>query len=231
MADNPQALTVGGGSGMSQAFVRQGQVDWIAFENTIYSASLAMMQQMANAGILPVTHGAGLAIASQFRISPDGKRRMDEAVQDLRCFKGFESVLYFGFGLHSFVRALSQTPIGINCIALCSCLADCHSTGLSASILKELWRELKFPEEFEPAQSQFLALTEVCAGVVAATPFSSVLLSMLEPKYRTAHKSNRYAAASNARDTAAALSAIFGLSTGELVQSLTGESEIQNLLD
>lgn len=216
MADNPQALTLGGNI-MNQAFVQQGEVDWVAFGNTIFSASLAMMQRMANAGIQPVTHGAGLAIASQFKLSADGKRRMDEALKDLRCFQGFESVLYFGFGLQSFVRVLSQTQIGINCVALCACLADCHSSGLSASILKELWRELDFPEEFEPAQSQFLALIKACAGVVAETPFSSILFLMLEPKYRTAHKSERIPKASNARDTAAALKAIFELSTGKFL--------------
>lgn len=223
MAVSTQALTLGGESSMNQAFVQQGQVDWAVFGNTIFSASLAMMQRMANAGIQPVTHGAGLAISSQFKLSADGKRRMDEAVKNLRYFKGFESVLYFGFGLQSFIRILSQTQIGINCIALCACLTDCHSGGLSASILKELWGELEFPEEYEPAHSQFLALVKACAGVVAETPFSSILFLMLEPKYRTAHKSD-LAIASNARDTAAALKAIFGLSTGKFFNSLAAES-------
>lgn len=214
MVENAQALAQGGGIGINHAFIQHGQVDWSTFANTVFTASLSMMQRLANAGIQPITHGAGLAIASQFRLSADGKQRMDDAIKNIRYFKGFDNFLFFGFGIQSFVRVLSQSQIGINCIALCSCLADCHSAGLSASILKELWRELDFPEEFEPARSQFLALVEACAGIVAATPFASILFLMLEPKYRTAGKSNRYALASNARDTAAALKALFGLSTG-----------------
>ncbi len=175
-----QALTIGnaGDGGRSPGFVQQGQVDWVAFGRTIYSASLATMQRLASAGIQPVTHGAGLALASQFQLSELGRRRMDEALQNLQSYPGFERVIYFGFGVQSFVRTLAESQLGVNCLALCSCLADSHSSDMVAWTLAELWNVLEFPADFEPSHQQFLALVKCCAGVVATTSFGTTISIM-----------------------------------------------------
>lgn len=160
-------------------FVQQGQVDWVAFGNSIYSASVATIQRLASAGVQPPTHAAGLALACQFRLSDLGQRRMDEALQNLKSFPGFEGILHFGFGIQSFVRLLGETQHGINCIALCSCLVDAHDAGTAAGVLKELWHVLEFPEEYEPAYAQFYALVKACSGVVSASTFGSTMSIML----------------------------------------------------
>lgn len=55
------------------SFMQQGQVDWVAFGNTMWSASTAMLQRFASSGIQPVTYGAGLALAGQFKMSNLGR--------------------------------------------------------------------------------------------------------------------------------------------------------------
>lgn len=210
MSDS-QALTIGN-FGDRLGFAQQGQVDWVAFGNTVYSASLATMQRLASAGVQPVTHGAGLALATQFRLSEVGRRRMDEALQNLKAFPGFERVLYFGFGVQSLVRLLGETQPGINCLALCSCLADSHDEKLAAYVLKELWEVLEFPREYEPAYAQFLALIKACSGVVATTTFGAAVTIMLGDIRK--RRKNNLLETGNPKSVAKVLNGLFKLSNG-----------------
>ena len=213
MSSPIQALILGGdGANANPAFVQQGQVDWVSFGNTVYSASLATMQRLASAGIQPVTHGAGLALASQFRLPEIGRRRMEDALQKLKVFYGYERILYFGFGVQSFVRLFQQSQMGVNCIALCSCLADYHSEELVAWTLMELWRVLKFLEEFEPSHVQFRALVKACSGVVASTTFGATISVMLGRSQTSWYLG--YGTASGAKDIANVLDGLFKLSRG-----------------
>ena len=57
-------LLVGHGTHASDpSFMQQGQVDWVSFGKTVYQASFAVLQRLAAAGVQPVTHGGGLALA------------------------------------------------------------------------------------------------------------------------------------------------------------------------
>lgn len=125
MANN--AVQIGGASGVS-SFQQQGQVDWVAFSSTVYSASLAVMKRLADSGIQPLTYGAGLALATRFQLSEDGNRRVEEAVAQLRAYRGFEGVLWFGFGQKSFVRLLAEQQAGVNLLTLCACLGEAYGS-------------------------------------------------------------------------------------------------------
>ena len=143
----PQPLQIGSAwHDGSPNFVQQGQVDWIAFGNTVWSASAAVLQRFASSGIQPMTFGAGLALASQFRMSDGGRERMDQAMQRLRGVPGFGRILWFGFGYQSFVKLMGESQLGLNTVALCSCLAEVHSEELVARVLAELWKLNHFPE-------------------------------------------------------------------------------------
>ena len=72
------------------------------------------------AGSQPVTHEAGLALATRFQLGENGSRHVDEALSQLKQYHGFENVLWFGFGYKSFVRLLADSQLGVNCIALCA---------------------------------------------------------------------------------------------------------------
>ena len=124
MPDRTLQVSLTGQSPANPSFVQQGQVDWVAFGNTVFSASLSIMQRLAGAGVQPITYCGGLALGSRFKIGEVGRRRMDEALQNLRGVAGFDDILYFGFGVTNVVRHLAETQVGVNCIALCSCLAD-----------------------------------------------------------------------------------------------------------
>ena len=235
------AVQIGSGwRGENPSFVQQGQVDWVAFGNTIWSASAAVLQRFAAAGIQPVTYGAGLVLASQFQLDRLGHWRMVKAVESLRAVPVLENLLWIGFGYQSVVRTMGESVAGLKSLALCACLTEVHSEEFSAWVLSELWQVSGFPDEFEPSYTQFLALVKVSAGVVSATEFSTILDTMLgdqiwrQPSDSTSGYEegevsgveDGVLAASSAKDLANALHGLFMVSRGDVETIvITGGSE------
>ncbi len=126
-------------------FSQQGQVDWVAIGNSVFSMSYSILQRFADAGIQPLTHHAGLAISTQFKLSEKENQRVRDALDDLRISYGFESVLWFGFGHRSFLRLLTERELEANCAALCACLGETYGTPKAAELLQVLWEVNDFP--------------------------------------------------------------------------------------
>jgi len=165
---------------------------------------------------------ASLVLAGQFNLNTLGRRRMDEALKTLHSQTGFNKLLFFGFGYQSFVQVMADTQLGINCVALCSCLAEAHSVELAAWILAALWKEYDFPDQYEPSHAQFVALVKARAGVLARSPLSRTIdLMMTREELR---QRNQYGArgslASGATDTAKALRGLFQISN-DTVERIT----------
>ena len=162
-----------------QGFMQNGQVDWVAFANSLWSTSSVVLQRFSSAGVQPITFGAGLALASQIRLGRLGNQRMHSAIEDAQGFGGMEKLLFFGFGARSFLRVMADTQLGVNCIALCASLAELHSEHASAWILEELWKIHGYPLEYLPSHSQLTALVKACSGVLIRTEFSAIPDRML----------------------------------------------------
>ena len=226
----PRALQIGPAwqNGVPD-FAQQGQVDWVAFGNTIWSVSAAMLQRFAGSGIQPVTYGAGLALASRFRMSNGGRRRMDQTMQSLRGVPGLDKILWFGFGHQSFVKMMGDNQLGLNCVALCSCLTEVHSEETAARVFEGLWELNKFPVNYEPSHTQLLALVKACSGVVSRSGFGKDLDAMTgHGRWRFGRNRayNSVLKASNASDIARALDALFQITRGEVETiTLLGQNE------
>lgn len=154
---------------------------------------------------------------------------MDQAMQSLRGVPGLGKILWFGFGYQSFVRMMGETQLGLNTVALCSCLTEVHSEETAARVLAELWKLDSFPEEYEPSHSQFLALVKACSGVVTYSAFNSKLDDMTGNGRWRFGRNYQYLLslkASNASDIARALHALFQITRGKVERiTLLGENE------
>ena len=213
---SPNSLQIGSaGQDGVPSFVQSGQIDWVAFANSTWLSSTATLQRFASAGVQPVTFGAGIALASQFQLGQIGNQRMDDALKSIAGFWGYEKLLWFGFGVRSFVRVMSDTQLGINCIALCSCLAEVHSEDASAWILEELWKTLDYPSQYSPSHAQFVTLIKACAGVITKTAFSSVVDCVLG---HAIESKKLLPMVSDPSDVAKALQGIFQISTGKFAR-------------
>ncbi|KAL8894078.1 MAG: hypothetical protein Q9192_004640 [Flavoplaca navasiana] len=161
----PSDTRIGGpAEGDSAVFAQNGQVDWVAFGQSIWSTSSVTLQRFASAGVQPITFGAGLAIASAFTLDRVGKERMHSAMENLQGFWSFEKLLYFGFGARSFLHVMADAQSGVNCIALCSALSEVHNEHTAAWILDELWKLYGYPQQFLPSHAQLTALVKACSG-------------------------------------------------------------------
>lgn len=212
--------------GGNPPFMQQGQVDWVAFGNTIWTASSAVLQRFAAAGIQPVTYGAGVVLFSPMRLDRVGQSRMEKAIRSLSSISAFGKALWFGFGYQNFVHTMAETVAGIKCLAICACLAEAHTEALAAWVLAELWRVSGFHEDYEPSHSQFLALVKASAGVISRTEFSRIMDKMLGDQLwrqplrgsfsdlEAADVDEGILEASNAKDLAYVLHGLFKVSRG-----------------
>ena len=183
---------------------------------------MAMVQRLAEAGVQPMTHGAGLALGSRFKLGRIGQSQMENALSDLKGIAGFKEKLFFGFGVKSSVNMLSDTRLGMNCIAICSVLSEVHSESMAARVLAQLWKTSDFPAEYEPSHAQFLALVKVCSGVITRTHFSErvgfLVSNMLNHTTPMSSSTKFLRGAADPKDVAEALEGLFKLSRGETKQ-------------
>ena len=200
-------------------FVTQGQVDWVAFGNTVVSASLTVFQRLSGAGVQPVTQYACIALAIRLRLGQNGRQRIEEALQRVSGTFSYDQVLYFGFGSQSLIRILQETESGFNLIALCTCLTDTHSEAMSARILGALWDIENYPAEYKPSQSQFIRVLKACSGISLVTTFGStvdIMLGDLQSQNRGDAREMSIPMAAATEDVARVIQALFRLSRGEL---------------
>ena len=220
----PDALEIGGPVAQnSPSFMQNGQVDWVAFGNSIWSTSSFVLQRFASAGVQPITFGAGLALASVFDMDRIGKQRMHSALQTNRGVWSFEKVLWFGFGARSFLHVMADVQSGVNCIALCSALSEVHDEHAAAWILDELWKTYDFPQQFLPSHSQLTALVKACSGLLTKTEFSHISDRMLG---HTLDPKNNLPNISSVEDLSKAMSGLFKISKGTIARiTVTGGME------
>ena len=196
-------------------FQQQGQLDYVAMSNSILSCSLAMSQRLAAAGISQITHQAGLAMSTRFRLGQMGQMRVSQALNNLQQYFGFDRVLWFGFGHKSFLALLTEHQAGVNCAALCASLTEAYGVDQSAHFLQALWRVQGLSDTLEPSRSQFRALVSGCSGLLLATPFPDVLRRMAGPCADEDYKSVSVVN-TRSEDWAKAVDAIFQISKGNL---------------
>ena len=196
-------------------FQQQGQLDYVAMSNSVISNTVVMAQRLAAAGISQITHDAGLAMSTRFRLGEMGQMRVSEALNNLRPYFGFERALWFGFGHKSFIALLTEHQAGFNCAALCASLSEVYGVDRSAQLLQALWRAQGLSELLEPSRTQFRALVNGCSGLLLATPFPDVVRRMAGPY---AEYDDEFFIGTEARseDWAKAVDAIFQISKGNL---------------
>ena len=159
-----------------------------------------------------MTHHAGLAISTQFKLSEKGNQRVRDALDNLQVSYGFESVLWFGFGQKSFIRLLTERELGVNCAALCACLGETYGTLKAAEILQTLWEVNEFPNDLQPSRSQLGALVSGCSGLFLPTPFADIVQRMAG-----SHKPYEYNyISSTSPNLAATINGLFQVSAGKL---------------
>jgi len=220
MPPTRRQLQIGNGQERSQAvgFNQHGEVDWVAFGNTIFSATLNVCQRLAGNNVQPITYGCSLALGARFRLGQIGIRRIDEALGRLTSRWGYGNIIQYGFGIQAMVHTLAETQEGVNIVGLISCLTNAHNEALVARILAELWLMESFPDQYQPSHSQFVQLAKACSGVLLDTSFSKtidIVLADLD-RLRQGGRLKTDISAADPSDVARALQGLFKISRGDV---------------
>ena len=221
MASGPPSLT--GGYSAPLAFAQQGRVDWAALGNTAWKMTSAMLLRLSTAEIQPATYGAAIAFGCRFKLGTMGNRRVENAIQQMQGSPSIRKLLWFGFGYKSFVHVLSETQAGLNCMALCACLAESHGQRVAGEVLSALWHTCGFPEAYEPSQAQFAHLIKACEGLLANSSFGTTFVQMANLRNLVSGRSGSNDCGprqremfAEPRNTAVMLCALFDISNNEV---------------
>jgi hypothetical protein len=167
-------------------FNQQGSVDWVNLVTQSVSFSVGLLARVSAAKVDPYTVVVGQAISQNFHLAPVGHKNLQQALKRLRSYGSVGDVLWFGFGVRSFVRTLGMTDEGRTLLAICAVLGECFHEDLAAEVLHDMALHYKAPESLTPSTLEWSALVKACAGVFVATDFPVLAerLMSLEPSVR-----------------------------------------------
>jgi hypothetical protein len=152
------------------AFQQQGQLDWVSLSRGGISFSLGVLSRFSAASVDAYTVTVGHFIGSNFELSQAGRQNIERCLLNLRAFRGYGDVLWFGFGIKHLIRALSTTEQGATLVALCAALGETFPDDLSADILSNVAKN-SANLKIMPALTEWRSLVRSCAGLFAASAF------------------------------------------------------------
>lgn len=130
-----------------------------------YSASIAVLGRLANAGIDTLTIAFGQAMCQRLPIGSYGEKVLADSMSQLTAKSFAADLLWFGVGVRHVLHDLVQTSQGCSLVALCAALTEAHSTSVSALVLFEIAKACGGPHELTPSIEQWKALINVTAPV------------------------------------------------------------------
>ena len=85
--------------------------------------------------------------------------------------------MYYGFGVKHIVRTLTDSSEGMATVAICSAVAEVHGLAISTQIVQEYAKLYSASSDgtLMPSFRQWESLVNSCSGVLATSPFGSVV--------------------------------------------------------
>ena len=159
------------------SFVQQGTVDWSTLARASINASVSVITRLSGCGVELWTASLAQVILGTIRLSSEGESRLNEALAKLHSFSSHGNYIYFGFGVKHLVRTLAETSEGMATVAICSSIAEVHSLAISTQIIQEYVKlhSANADVSLMPSVRQWEALVNSCSGVLARSPFGSVV--------------------------------------------------------
>ncbi|KFY43900.1 hypothetical protein V494_01776 [Pseudogymnoascus sp. VKM F-4513 (FW-928)] len=154
----------------SDSFSQQGSVDWVALSGGFLSISYGMLQRLSGSNLDPYTVSVGCVLGDQFRLSRRGKKNVQNALDNMKAFAGYQNVLWFGFGMKHPARKIAMADQGVTLVALCAALSECFPYDTAAEILSDMI-SLQSNLDMKPSVSEWLSVINSCAGILSTTVF------------------------------------------------------------
>ena len=159
------------------AFIQQGTVDWPYLARASVRASVSVLTRLSGGGVELWTAAFAQVLLGTVRLSTEGEAHVNGALAKLHSFGTHGNLIYYGFGVKHIVRTLADSAEGMATLAICSSIVEVHSPSISTQILQEYAKLYGSNSEgnLMPSFRQWECLVNSCSGVLATSPFGSVV--------------------------------------------------------
>jgi hypothetical protein len=152
-------------------FPQSGSWNMVDLSAAPIKGTLGALSRYSAARVNPYAVMVGETLCSIFQLSPDGRKRIDTAVEKLKVVGTLGKTLEIGFSVEDVVRAMSKTERGRICMAFCAALKECYSDDMAVEILLEMARLVKADGQLMPSSQAWKELLTACAGTLASSAF------------------------------------------------------------
>lgn len=135
------------------------------------------LRRFSAADLDPHTVQVGQILCKDFRFSSQGQRNLASAFDALPSNinqPGFEC----GFGNHHVVHTILKSDEGFQLCAVVGALGEYFSGGVIVEFFLQLTLKMGVPIDWQPLEHQWRRMVEVLCGVLASSPFGTVLSSV-----------------------------------------------------
>lgn len=157
------------------SFQQSGQVDWVSLSRSVVQISVGSLARFSRAGVDAYTVQVGKALCWNLELSAKVQDNLVEEINNLKCAKFCDNLLWFGFGIKQIVEDLAETEQGLALVALCSALTTHYDVFYAAQVLRQLCLQAKAPQHFMPSLQQWKALLRLCSGILMDSAFQRLL--------------------------------------------------------
>ena len=152
-------------------------MDWPYLARASVRASVSVLTRLSGGGVEIWTAAFAQVLFGTIRLSTEGEAHVNGALAKLHSFGTHGDLIYYGFGVKHIVRTLADSAEGMATLAICSSIVEVHSLSVSTQIVQEYAKLYggNFEGNLMPSFRQWECLVNSCSGVLATSPFGSVV--------------------------------------------------------
>ena len=151
---------------------------WSLLPAATHSYTTEQLQQFNAAGVDPFVIQVAKLIGSQFSISLQGQRNLANVFSSLPQAEFYAQQMGIGFSHRHIARILSESDGGFAFLSILGCLGEYFAEPVIVALFQHIVKDLReddIPEGYEPSDLQWKRLVSLCQGVLATSPFGTMV--------------------------------------------------------
>ena len=153
-------------------------MDWTSWSKT-KPLNIEALTIFNAADVDPSTALVGCAICQRFNFSSQGVQNIARAFGGLHGVSAHPSIA-LGYTSQHVVPLLLKSDDGSTFLAMCGALSEYYPLETVTAFFMLLAKDSGLPRTMQPAESQWTKLISICAGVLATSPFGTVITKYAE---------------------------------------------------
>lgn len=137
------------------------------------------LEHFAGARTNPYAIQVARQICTNFKLSVNGQRRLNRALNDLPCLDTSDDRLWFGWSYEHIIRSPRAHQTAYEHLAIVITLAECFHETYAAEVFNEMAKAALPPAQTAPHIYQWIDLLHYCNGILASDDFGLLVESFI----------------------------------------------------